>query len=117
MSPTLACLSKNGNNVAVGRHVGDMSATFATKLFGMSCCHMLRAPPSWYIPSTATDTGLHATVNKTSASHVTTTAYVAAAAVMRFTTVVVIKLFVRCAAVNDLVMFTAKMSSTQGRST
>ena len=31
VSPILACLCKNGDNVAVVRHVGDMSATLTTK--------------------------------------------------------------------------------------
>ena len=32
VSPVLTCLSKNGDNVGVGRHVGDMSATYPTKV-------------------------------------------------------------------------------------
>ena len=32
LSPVLACLSKNGDNVGVARHVADMSPTYPTKL-------------------------------------------------------------------------------------
>ena len=31
LSPVLACLSKNGDNVGVARHVADMSPTYPTK--------------------------------------------------------------------------------------
>ena len=31
LSPIWECLSKNGDNVGVRRHVGDMSATYLTK--------------------------------------------------------------------------------------
>ena len=41
VSPVLTCLSKNGDNVGVGRHVGDMSATYPTKGIASCCCALV----------------------------------------------------------------------------